>query len=84
VPIKEFEKAQRLINQLDPVIAAAEKLQAAYDAGIKEPSGHPNMHPVRAAMKELEAALGIAVGDIAHHRRKDRLERKHRQSRSRK
>lgn len=78
--IREFEKAKRLIDQLDPVLRATEELHRAYAAGIKEPPGHPNMHPVRAAMKVLEAELEQALGQIARSRREDELERQRRQA----
>jgi hypothetical protein len=80
MPIREFEKARRIIDQLDPVMKAVEELRATHAAGIKEPPGHPNMHPVRAAMKELEAELEQALGQIARSRREDELERQRRQA----
>ena len=83
MPSKGFKKAKRLIEQLEPVLTAAENLRSAYDAVIKEPTGHPNMHPVRAAMKELEEELEWALGQIARSRREDTLERQHRQSKHR-
>jgi hypothetical protein len=82
--MRDFEKAERLINQVKPVIEANNKLEKAYSAGIKEPPGHPNMHPVRAAMKDLEAALADAIGHIARNRRDDDLERARRQARNKK
>ena len=84
MPIRDFDKAKRLIDQLDPVLRATEKLRKTHDAGIKEPSGHPNMHPVRAAIKELEMELERALGQIARSRREDELERQRRQARYKK
>ncbi len=81
MPIRDFDKAKRLLEQLDPVLRATEKLRKTYDAGIKEPPGHPNMHPVRAAVKELEIELEQAVGQIARSRREDELGRQRRQAR---
>jgi hypothetical protein len=81
MPIRDFEKAKRLIEQIEPVVKAAEKLRVSHAKGLKEPPGHPNMHPVRAAMKELQAELERAVGEIARSRREDDLERQRRQSR---
>ena len=77
----DFDKAKRLIDQLEPVLRARENLRKAHDAGLKEPSGHPNMHPLRAAMKALELELEGALGEIARSRRKDDLERQRRQAR---
>jgi len=84
VPTSDFDKARRLIKQLDPVLEAAETLRKAHGAGLKEPSGHPNMHPVRAAMKNLELELEGALGQIARSRRQDDLERQRRQARYKK
>lgn len=76
----DFDKAKRLIEQLDPVLRATETLRKAHNAGLKEPSGHPNMHPVRAAIKDLEAELEKALGEIARSRRQDDIERQRRQA----
>ena len=84
MPIRDFEKAKRLIEQIEPVLKAAEKLRVSHDNGLKEPPGHPNMHPVRAAMKELQTELEWAVGQIARSRREDDLERQRLQSRHKK
>ncbi len=80
MPTQDFDKAQRLLNQLKPVLEATDNLQASYAAGIKEPPGHPNLHPVRLAMKELEMELERAIGQIARSRREDDLERQRRQA----
>ncbi len=79
----DIEKSARLMQQIDPLLDARYKLKVAYDAVQKEPPGHPNMHPLRAAMKELEAALENTVGDMARSRREDELLRRYRQSQNR-
>lgn len=84
MPTSDIEKSKRLIQQISPLLDATEKLRAARDAVQKEPPGHPNMHPLRAAMKELETALENTVGEIARSRREDDLQRRCRQSQYRK
>ena len=84
MPPHTEDQAKRRIDQLDPVIEATDKLRTAYKAIQHQPSGHPNLHPVRAAMKELESALENALGQIARSRREDELELKHRQEKQRK
>ncbi len=83
MPKTDLEKAQRLIEQLAPVAQALERLRSTYRATQKEPSGHPNLHPLRASVKQLEAALSLAVGQIAQARRQDAEARNRRQSRNR-
>jgi len=77
----DFDRARRLLRQLEPLEQALAELRTAYKAGLKEPPGHPNMHPVRAAMKNVETELEKALGQIARSRRDDELERQRRQSR---
>ena len=58
VATSDIDQSARFIQQLDPLLYATAKLDTACDAVQKEPLGHPNMPPLRASMKELEAALG--------------------------
>lgn len=79
--INDFDRARRLLRQLEPLEQALAELRKAHQAGLKEPPGHPNMHPVRAAMKNVETELERALGQIARSRRDDELERQRRQER---
>jgi len=81
MPPHTEDQAKRMVDQIDPVVKATEKLRAEYISILHQPSGHPNLHPVRAAMKELETALEAALGQMSRSRREDELELQQRQSR---
>ena len=79
--INDLDRAKRLLTELEPLEQALADLRKAHQIGLKEPPGHPNMHPVRAAMKNVGTELEKALGQIAYSRRGDALERHRRQSR---